>query len=915
MPVQERKNVMKYTPMIQQYLAIKAQYKDAFLFFRLGDFYELFFEDALTASRELEITLTGREGGGEERIPMCGVPHHSVDTYIAQLIEKGYKVAICEQVEDPKQAKGVVRREVTRVITPGTVMEGKLLQDKENNYLLSALMCNAAFALAACDISTGEFHVTEVPTQSQLFDEIMQYRPSELVLLTGEETLEDEELSEQLALYSIVVTKRSVDMDMKENTQAGFAALFSDVKCGRESTPAMLAASRGLLSYLKETQKRSLDHLHRVNLYEAAAFMVLDQFTRRNLELVETIREKSKKGSLLWLLDQTVTAMGGRLLRRWIDKPLLSKAEIERRQEAVQALLDGWLARDELRTSLKEVYDLERLAGRIAYGTASPRDLVQLKSSLQSIPMLKRTLRELAGSSEALRDVAGRLDHCPDIINMIDTGIVDDPPIVIKEGGLIKEGYHDYLDKLRTASREGKQWIAGLEQQERQVTGIRSLKVGYNKVFGYYIEVTKANLAALPEGRYERKQTLANAERFITPELKEKEALILEAEEKRSELEYQLFVEIRERIAHQVKRLQTLAVQVATVDVLQSFATVAQDNRYVKPEILVDGPLVIRDGRHPVVEAVLRGEPFVPNDTELGTEQQILLITGPNMAGKSTYMRQVALIVIMAQIGSFVPAEFVQVTPVDRIFTRIGAADDLVGGQSTFMVEMKEIEVTLSNAGERSLVIIDELGRGTSTSEGMSIAQAVIEYLHNDIGCKTLVSTHYHELSHLEATLDRLKNFHMAVNETEDNVIFLRKLVHGPADKSYGIYCAQIAGLPSRIIERANQLLDEYEGAVAREVVSEDGELHRLKENAPVAEPQITLVREPVSVGAVEVVEEVEQLNLFGEPVRSVQEKKADRPEVNKTEEKALKKLREADLLNMTPMQAMNFLFELKQHM
>lgn len=906
---------MKYTPMIQQYLAIKAQYKDAFLFFRLGDFYELFFEDALTASRELEITLTGREGGGEERIPMCGVPHHSVDTYIAQLIEKGYKVAICEQVEDPKQAKGVVRREVTRVITPGTVMEGKLLQDKENNYLLSALMCNAAFALAACDISTGEFHVTEVPTQSQLFDEIMQYRPSELVLLTGEETLEDEELSEQLALYSIVVTKRSVDMDMKEDTQAGFAALFSDVKCGRESTPTMLAASRGLLSYLKETQKRSLDHLHRVNLYEAAAFMVLDQFTRRNLELVETIREKSKKGSLLWLLDQTVTAMGGRLLRRWIDKPLLSKAEIERRQEAVQALLDGWLARDELRTSLKEVYDLERLAGRIAYGTASPRDLVQLKSSLQSIPMLKRTLRELAGSSEALRDVAGRLDHCPDIINMIDTGIVDDPPIVIKEGGLIKEGYHDYLDKLRTASREGKQWIAGLEQQERQVTGIRSLKVGYNKVFGYYIEVTKANLAALPEGRYERKQTLANAERFITPELKEKEALILEAEEKRSELEYQLFVEIRERIAHQVKRLQTLAVQVATVDVLQSFATVAQDNRYVKPEILVDGPLVIRDGRHPVVEAVLRGEPFVPNDTELGTEQQILLITGPNMAGKSTYMRQVALIVIMAQIGSFVPAEFVQVTPVDRIFTRIGAADDLVGGQSTFMVEMKEIEVTLSNAGERSLVIIDELGRGTSTSEGMSIAQAVIEYLHNDIGCKTLVSTHYHELSHLEATLDRLKNFHMAVNETEDNVIFLRKLVHGPADKSYGIYCAQIAGLPSRIIERANQLLDEYEGAVAREVVSEDGELHRLKENAPVAEPQITLVREPVSVGAVEVVEEVEQLNLFGEPVRSVQEKKADRPEVNKTEEKALKKLREADLLNMTPMQAMNFLFELKQHM
>lgn len=912
---QERRNVMKYTPMIQQYLAIKAQYQDAFLFFRLGDFYELFFEDALTASRELEITLTGREGGGEERIPMCGVPHHSVDAYIAQLIEKGYKVAICEQVEDPKQAKGVVRREVTRVITPGTVMEGKLLQDKENNYLLSALMGDSAFALAACDISTGEFHVTEVPTKSQLFDEIMQYRPSELVLLTGEETPEDEELSEQLALYSIVVTKRSVDIDMQEDSQAGFTALFSDVKSGRESTPTMLAASRGLLSYLKETQKRSLDHLHRVNLYEAAAFMVLDQFTRRNLELVETIREKSKKGSLLWLLDQTVTAMGGRLLRRWIDKPLLSRKEIERRQEAVQALLDGWLARDELRTCLKDVYDLERLAGRIAYGTASPRDLVQLKSSLRAIPMLKRTLRELAGDSGALRDVAGRLDPCPDIIDIIETGIVDDPPIAIKEGGLIKEGYHDYLDKLRTASREGKQWIAGLEQQERQVTGIRSLKVGYNKVFGYYIEVTKANLAALPEGRYERKQTLANAERFITPELKEKEALILEAEEKRSELEYQLFVEIREKIAHQVKRLQALAMQVATVDVLQSFATVAQDNRYVKPEILADGQLVIQDGRHPVVEAVLRGEPFVPNDTELGTDQQILLITGPNMAGKSTYMRQVALIVIMAQIGSFVPAEFVQITPVDRIFTRIGAADDLVGGQSTFMVEMKEIEVTLSNAGERSLVIIDELGRGTSTSEGMSIAQAVIEYLHNDIGCKTLVSTHYHELSHLEATLGCLKNFHMAVNETEDNVIFLRKLIHGPADKSYGIYCAQIAGLPPRIIERANQLLDEYEGAVAREVMSEGEDLRLPEGSSSVAEPQLDLVQEPVPASAVKIVEEIEQLDLFGEPVRSVQEKRTERPVANKTEEKALKKLREADLLNMTPMQAMNFLFELKQHM
>ncbi|MBN6188686.1 DNA mismatch repair protein MutS [Aneurinibacillus sp. BA2021] len=904
---------MKYTPMIQQYLAIKEQHRDAFLFFRMGDFYEMFFEDALTAARELEITLTGREGGGEERIPMCGVPHHSVEAYIAQLIEKGYKVAICEQVEDPKQAKGIVRREVTRVITPGTVMEGKFLQDKENNYLLSMFRHEGVFALAACDISTGEFHVTEVGTQSQLLDEMIQYRPSEVVLFSIEGTELDDSLDDHFALHSIVVTKRSLASDVLEaDAAAGFAELFSNVERGRECTPAMLAAARGLLSYLQETQKRSLDHLHRVHVYEAAAYMVLDQFTRRNLELVETIRDKSKKGSLLWLLDQTATAMGGRLLRRWIDKPLVNKAEIERRQAAVQALLDGWMARDELRTCLKDVYDLERLAGRIAYGTASPRDLIQLKASLQTIPLLKKILRELSGSAAALKEAADRLDPCTDIIDIIEQGIVDDPPITVKEGGLIKEGYHDYLDKLRTASREGKQWIAKLEQQERQATGIRSLKVGYNKVFGYYIEVTKANLAALPEGRYERKQTLTNAERFITPELKEKEALILEAEEKRSGLEYELFVAIREKVAAQVKRLQMLALQVATVDVLQSFATVAQDMRYVKPDIVTEGQLVIRDGRHPVVEAVLRGEPFVPNDTKLGVDQQMLLITGPNMAGKSTYMRQVALIVIMAQMGSFVPAEFAQVTPVDRIFTRIGAADDLVSGQSTFMVEMKEIEVTLTNAGMRSLVIIDELGRGTSTSEGMSIAQAVIEYLHDDIGCKTLVSTHYHELSHLESTLPNLKNFHMAVNETEDNVVFLRKLVDGPADKSYGIYCAQLAGLPPRIIDRANQLLDEYEGAVAREVLDHEP-AHPPQQAADVLREEGAQVQEPVPVFAAAAAGEAEQLDLFGEPVQ-VQAKRAERPALDKTEEKALRKLREADLLNMTPMQAMNFLFELKRH-
>ncbi|WCN36614.1 DNA mismatch repair protein MutS [Aneurinibacillus uraniidurans] len=893
---------MTHTPMMQQYLTIKARHQDAFLFFRLGDFYELFFEDAIRASKELEITLTGRAGGTDERIPMCGVPHHSADAYIAQLIEKGYKVAICEQVEDPKQTKGVVRREVTRIITPGTVMEGKLLGEKENNYLLSVYEADGLLGLAACDISTGEFYTTEVRGVTGMLDEMTQYSPSEIVLLTS--NTDEEELAERLAPYQVVVTRRSPNLDDIDRPQDALSGLFSDIAGERSCTGSMLVAVRGLLAYLEETQKRSLAHLHRIQLYEANEYMVLDPFTRRNLELVETIRDKTKKGSLLWLLDQTVTAMGGRLLRRWIDKPLLGVAQIERRQRAVEQLIDGWMVRDELRTLLGDVYDLERLAGRIAYGTASARDLVQLKTSLATIPALKQALAELAPGADVLRELADGMDACLDVVEIIEEGITDDPPLALKDGGLIKEGYHEYLDKLRNASREGKQWIAGLEQQERQITGIRSLKVGYNKVFGYYIEVTKANLGALPPGRYERKQTLANAERFITPELKEKEALILEAEEKRTGLEYELFVEIREAVAREVKRLQALAQQVATVDVLQSLAAVAQENRYVKPQIIADGQMMITEGRHPVVEAVLRGEPFVPNDTKLTNEQAMLLITGPNMAGKSTYMRQVALIVIMAQLGSYVPAEFATLAPVDRIFTRIGAADDLVGGQSTFMVEMKEIEVTLTNANAHSLVIIDELGRGTSTSEGMSIAQAVIEYLHDVVGCKTLVSTHYHELSHLELTLPHLRNFHMAVDEVDDTVIFLRKLISGPADKSYGIYCAQVAGLPERIIERANELLSSYEGMVLPSTAS----------TTPAAIPpepieSVQVQEEPAAVSE-QVSNAQVQLALFEEPVPSASPSGG---KVSKTEEKLVQQLREADLLNMTPMQAMNFLFELKK--
>jgi DNA mismatch repair protein MutS len=878
----------KHTPMMEQYLSIKEQYKDAFLFFRLGDFYELFFEDAVKAAQELEITLTGRGGGAEERIPMCGVPYHSVDTYIAQLIDKGYKVAICEQVEDPKQAKGVVRREVTRLITPGTVMEGNLLTDKENNYLLAVYAGEEAAALAACDITTGEFYVTEVHSETALLDEILRYNPSEVMDCSQTDVFS---LKDMLASYPIVLTLGSVpEADETAVPEEELARLFSEVAGERTCSGKMLRATLGLLAYLKETQKRSMDHLHRVELYEPAAYMVLDQFTRRNLELVETIRDKSKKGSLLWMLDQTSTAMGGRLLRRWIDRPLLAKAPIEKRQQAVDVLYHEWLAREEIRSALKEVYDMERLAGRIAYGSASARDLIQLKSSLLAIPALKQQLEEVAGVSGSLQEIAAKLDGCPDIVEIIDRGITDDPPLGLKEGGLIKESYNEYLDTLRSASRDGKQWIASLEKQERDVTGIRSLKVGYNKVFGYYIEVTRANLAALPEGRYERKQTLANAERFITPELKEKEALILEADEKRTELEYQLFVEIRDKVAGQVKRLQDLALQVAAIDVIQSLAALAQERSYTKPEIAEDGRVEIVLGRHPVVESVLAGQSFVPNDTCLLTHgQQMMLITGPNMAGKSTYMRQVALIMIMAQLGGFVPAENAVITPVDRIFTRIGAADDLVGGQSTFMVEMKEIEVTLRNANARSLVIIDELGRGTSTSEGMSIAQAVIEYLHDDVGCKTLVSTHYHELSHLEDTLANLKNYHMAVEESDDSVIFLRKLIAGPADKSYGIYCAQIAGIPDRVIERANHLLEEYDANPERQ----SPRLAASETAAFESEPQ--------------------QLDLFGaiDPPGSTKESNGP----SSMERRVLKKLQDADLMSMTPLDAINFVFELKKQL
>ncbi|MCQ6560189.1 DNA mismatch repair protein MutS [Paenibacillus mendelii] len=919
-----------YTPMIQQYLAIKEEAKDAFLFFRLGDFYEMFFDDAILASRELEITLTGREGGGESRIPMCGLPYHAAEGYIARLIEKGYKVAICEQVEDPAAAKGVVRREIIRVVTPGTVMETKAVSDKANNFIVAVASGNESFGLAACDLTTGELYVTSFARSIDvLSDEVNVYHPAEIV--------GDEEVLELLKPLA-AGWNRPVLFTTREPMDAGRLALqFEEA----ELKPLSLIRERAvslLTGYLDETQKRSLSHVRRIRVYEPNQYMILDPFTRRNLELTETVRDRSKKGSLLWLLDRTKTSMGARQLRRWIDKPLLSKSPIDERLEAVDKLYRDLIFRDELRSELGEIYDLERLVGRVAFGSANGRDMNALKTSLQHVPALAALCE--GSKSSTLRELVAGVDDCADLAHMIETVIVDDPPVSVRDGGLIKPGYDEYLDQLREASVSGKKWLADLERQEREATGIKSLKIGYNKVFGYYLEVSKANLHMLPEGRYERKQTLANAERYVTPELKEKERLILEAEEKMVDLEYARFVELREHLSAHLHRLQKLAETVATLDVYQSFGTVSAEQRFVRPEVTDSYNFVVDEGRHPVVEAVLEGAPFIANNTSLTQEEcSMLLITGPNMAGKSTYMRQVALICILAQIGCFVPAKKAVVPLIDRIFTRIGAADDLIGGQSTFMVEMKDIQTMTEKATSQSLVIIDELGRGTSTAEGMAIAQAVIEFVHHEVGCKALVSTHFHELAHLEETLPSLANACMAVQETGDNVTFLRKLVPGAAGSSYGIYCAQLAGLPQGIIKRAYTLLESLEQPAARQAPA--GEISVIGNKADAASAAGSLaksngIRLPgnaaatrtnelsdmaretavayesfeaeVTSSAPEEKKEVVQLSIFEET----------RPEPAKPRKASPKaemladQLKRLDLFNLTPMQAMQWLNDMK---
>ncbi|TJY44246.1 DNA mismatch repair protein MutS [Cohnella pontilimi] len=867
-----------YTPMMEQYLAVKAEARDALLFFRLGDFYEMFFEDALTAARELDITLTGRGAGQEERVPMCGVPYHAAEGYIAKLIEKGYKVAICEQVEDPKASKGVVRREIVRIVTPGTVMESRQVGEALNNFIVGVAELDGRFGVSACDLTTGELYVTSFATVREAVKNVLNvYKPVEAVGDPAALAIVEQET--RGSGRSVLCTERTSPEDL-----AWLGRQFPDEPWPHHEEVRRLAVAR-LIGYLSETQKRSLAHLRTVKAYDPQAYMALDAFTRRNLELTETVRDRSRKGSLLWLLDRTRTAMGARLLKRWIDQPLLDRDAVEQRLEAVEALHRDWMRREELRTELGEVYDLERLVGRIAYGTANARDLNALKASLQRVPAVQSLCREIG--SDPLTHLADRLDTCSDISDAIEQAIAEDPPVSVREGGLIRSGFDHKLDELREASRNGKRWIAELERQEREATGIKSLKIGFNKVFGYYLEVTKANLGSLPEGRYERKQTLANAERFVTPELKEKEALILEAEDRMVDLEYETFVRLRDEIAGKIPRLQQLAEGLSALDVLQSFAEVSAERRYTRPEWSCGYEMRIEDGRHPVVEAVTENGVFIANDTELTPESAILLITGPNMAGKSTYMRQVAIISIMAQIGCFVPAKRAELPFIDRIFTRIGAADDLVGGQSTFMVEMKDIQVMTEQATERSLVIIDELGRGTSTDEGMAIAQAVIEYVHHHIKCKALVSTHFHELAHLETSLSSLRNGCMAVKESADGVTFLRKLVPGAADSSYGIYCAQLAGLPDDIVSRAYSLLDGRTSAI-RETAAAYSEA---PSKPPAAESQ-----------------QVVQLSMFAESKPDVKPVKP----ASAAQQKLMEKIRKLDVMRMTPLQALEWLNDAK---
>ena len=808
----------EYSPMMQRYLETKEEYKDCILFYRLGDFYEMFFDDAITASRELELTLTGKDCGQEERAPMCGVPHHAAEIYVSRLIAKGYKVAICEQLEDPKTAKGIVKRGVIRVVTPGTLVDSNMLEEIKNNYIMSIFKTGIYFGISICDISTGEFYSAEIKDNNNfpmLLDEIARYTPSELVINSMMADCQEEMSKIKERFENIYITKFNNKFFTAElnNIDLRFNIVDSNGKKIENLKDKTLAVSsiNSLIEYIEETQKTNLDHINKITIYSLSKYMALDINARRNLEITEKMRDKSKKGTLLWVLDKTSTSMGGRLLRRWLNDPLVDVLEINKRLNAVKELKEDLILRGDVIENLKKVYDIERLAGKMAYGNANARDMVTLKNSLFKLPEVKKILANCR--SDLLKELYENLDELQDIYELIEKAIVEDPPMTIKDGGIIKLGYDEEIDKLKTAQIEGKTWLVQLEAEEREKTGIKNLKIGFNKVFGYFIEVTKSYLNQVPD-RFIRKQTLTNAERYITEELKNLENQILGSEEKVINLEYEAFVEIREEIARNVIRLQKTSEVISTLDVLTSFAQVAEDMNYCMPEVNSSGTIDIQNGRHPVIEKILGAGSFVENDTFLDkNENRLAIITGPNMAGKSTYMRQVALITLMAQCGSFVPAQSAKIGVVDKIFTRVGASDDLSMGQSTFMVEMMEVATILKEATPNSLVILDEIGRGTSTYDGLSIAWAVAEFIADKekCGAKTLFATHYHELTELEEKLDGIKNYSIAVKEKGEDIIFLRKIVRGGTDESYGIHVAKLAGVPKVVTQKANEILRSLE--------------------------------------------------------------------------------------------------------
>ena len=873
------------SPMMQKYMETKEEYPDCILFYRLGDFYEMFFEDAVTASKELELTLTGKNCGLEERAPMCGVPHHAVDTYLNRLVSKGYKVAICEQMEDPKTVKGLVKREVTRVVTPGTNLNVSALDEGKNNYIMCIVYLSDRYGIAIADVTTGDFYVTEVDTDRKLIDEISKFAPSEIVcneafFVSG---IDFEELRHRLNIVISSLENWYFDDELCKRTLSEHFHAATMEGLGLKDFPCGVVSSGALLKYLLETQKTDLTHISHIQSYTTGKFMIIDSSTRRNLELVETLREKNKRGSLLWVLDKTKTAMGARTLRGYLEQPLIEKDEITARQAAIRELNQNAISREEIREYLNPVYDLERLIGRIIYKTANPRDFIAFKSSLSMLPYIKNLLEDF--SSPLLGEICEELDPLEDLYSLIDASIVDEPPLNIREGGIIKDGYREEVDKFRHAKTEGKNWLADLEAREKEATGIKNLKVRYNKVFGYYLEVTNSFKDMVPD-YYMRKQTLTNAERFITPELKELEDMILGAEDKLTSLEYDLFCEIREHLAGEVIRIQKTAKAIAKLDVFASLALVAERNNYVCPKINEKGVIDIKGGRHPVVEKMIDHDLFIANDTYLDCHKnRVSIITGPNMAGKSTYMRQTALIVLMAQIGSFVPAFSANIGIVDRIFTRVGASDDLASGQSTFMVEMTEVANILRNATADSLIFLDEIGRGTSTFDGLSIAWSVVEHVCNPkiLGAKTLFATHYHELTELEGTLDGVNNYCIAVNEKGDDIVFLRKIIKGGADKSYGIQVAKLAGVPDPVIERAKEILQE-------------------------------LIDNDISVKAKEIAEEIRAKSK-----QKVRQKKYDEVDLEQMSlfdtvknEDIIDELREIDITNLTPMDALNTIYRLQ---